>query len=139
MPPNESGTRNPCEKPSNAIAGSLNCVPTGSSCCTTDKSVSSTALLTCSSAPMSRSHRRENALGNPLEKLIVPTQVTERYLPGLADYLINGVGSLIGRPVEVIARRNSGEQFPIELALTQILDSDPAFFTAFIRDITERK
>jgi PAS domain S-box-containing protein len=84
-------------------------------------------------------YRREQALGNSLEKLIVPTQLTERYLPGLADYLMSGVGSLIGRPVEVMARRSNAEQFPIELALTQIPSSDPPLFTAFIRDITDRK
>src|SRR4029077_17045091 len=33
----------------------------------------------------------------------------------------------------------NGEQFPIELALTQIPASDPPLFTAFIRDITDRK
>lgn len=82
---------------------------------------------------------REKALGQRLEALIVPSQLTEKYLPGLADYLMPGAASLIGRPVEVMARRQSGEQFPIELALTQIPSSNPPFFTAFIRDITHRK
>jgi PAS domain S-box-containing protein len=84
-------------------------------------------------------YRREQALGNKLDALIVPTAMTEKYLPGLADYLMTGVGSLIGRAVEVMARRVSGEQFPIELALTQIPASNPVMFTAFIRDITDRK
>ncbi len=82
---------------------------------------------------------REKALGQRLETLIVPANLTEKYLPGLADYLMTGVASLIGRPVEVMARRASGEQFPIELALTQIPSSNPPFFTAFIRDITDRR
>jgi PAS domain S-box-containing protein len=84
-------------------------------------------------------HRREAAVGSRLESLIVPSATTQKYLPGLADYLMNGVGSLIGRPVEVMARRANGEEFPIELALTQIPSSDPPFFTAFIRDIADRK
>ncbi|HUR57785.1 MAG TPA: PAS domain S-box protein, partial [Opitutaceae bacterium] len=84
-------------------------------------------------------HRREAALGNRLETLIVPSATTQKYLPGLADYLMNGVGSLIGRPVEVIAKRANGEEFPIELALTQIPSSAPPFFTAFIRDIADRR
>jgi PAS domain S-box-containing protein len=84
-------------------------------------------------------YRREHALGKPLEKLIVPPATTEKYLPGLADYLMTGVGSLIGRPIEVMARRSSGEEFPIELALTQIPSSEPPSFTAFVRDITDRK
>jgi PAS domain S-box-containing protein len=84
-------------------------------------------------------HRREKALGQKLESLIVPASLTEKYLPGLADYLTSGVASLIGRPVEVIAKRQNGEQFPMELALTQVPGREPAFFTAFIRDITDRK
>ncbi len=84
-------------------------------------------------------YRRDEALGQPLEQLVVPPNVTEKYLPGLADYLMTGVGSLIGRPVEVMACRRGGEQFPIELALTQIPASKPPFFTAFIRDITDRR
>jgi PAS domain S-box-containing protein len=84
-------------------------------------------------------YRRETALGQRLESLIVPASLTEKYLPGLADYLMTGAASLIGRPVEVMAKRQSGEQFPMELALTQIPASDPPFFTAFIRDITDRK
>jgi len=84
-------------------------------------------------------YRAEAALGQRLEKLIVPPSLTEKYLPGLADYLITGVGSLIGRPIETTARRSNGEEFPIEIALTQIPSSDPPMFTAFIRDITDRK
>jgi PAS domain S-box-containing protein len=84
-------------------------------------------------------YRREEALGKRLENLIVPPNLTEKYLPGLADYLMTGAASLIGRPVEVLAKRQTGEQFPIELALTQVPGREPALYTAFIRDITERK
>lgn len=84
-------------------------------------------------------YRREQAVGHRLDSLIVPTGTTEKYLPGLADYLMNGVGSLIGRPVEFLARRANSEQFPIELALTQIPGSEPSLYTAFMRDITDRK
>jgi PAS domain S-box-containing protein len=63
-------------------------------------------------------YRRENALGQRLEALIVPPNLTEKYLPGLADYLMTGAASLIGRPVEVMAKRQQGDIFPIELALT---------------------
>jgi PAS domain S-box-containing protein len=84
-------------------------------------------------------YRRDQALGNRLEALIVPTATTQRYLPGLADYLMTGAASLIGRTIEVMARRANGEEFPMELALTQITVTDPPFYTAFMRDITDRK
>ena len=84
-------------------------------------------------------YERDQALGRRLDALIVPSATAEKYLPGLADYLMTGVGSLIGRPIEILARRANDEQFPIELALTQIPASEPPAFTAFIRDITDRK
>ncbi len=84
-------------------------------------------------------YAREQALGHRLDSLIVPAATTEKYLPGLADYLMTGVGSLIGRPIEILARRANDEEFPIELALTQIPASEPPTFTAFMRDITDRK
>lgn len=84
-------------------------------------------------------YRAEAALGNPLESLIVPPDLTEKYLPGLADYLLTGVGSLIGRAIETTARRSNGEEFPIEIALTQIPSTEPPLYTAFIRDIARRK
>jgi PAS domain S-box-containing protein len=82
---------------------------------------------------------REEALGQRLDNLIVPTALRERYLHGLTDYLMTGVGSLIGRPIELVARRQNGAEFPIELAITAVNSSEPPMFTAFIRDITERK
>jgi PAS domain S-box-containing protein len=84
-------------------------------------------------------YERDRALGQRLDALIVPAATAEKYLPGLADYLMTGVGSLIGRPIEILARRSNDEEFPIELALTQIPASEPPAFTAFIRDITDRK
>lgn len=84
-------------------------------------------------------YRRDHAIGQRLESLIVPPGTTEKYLPGLSDYLMTGVASLIGRPIEMTVRRANGEPFAIELALTQIPSTNPPFFTAFIRDITDRK
>jgi PAS domain S-box-containing protein len=84
-------------------------------------------------------YRRDQALGSRLEALIIPSNSTQKYLPGLADYLMTGAGSLLGRPIEVMARRANGEEFPIELALTQVPIGDSPFFTAFMRDITDRK
>ncbi|PTX92714.1 PAS domain S-box protein [Opitutus sp. ER46] len=84
-------------------------------------------------------YRREQALGTRLETLIVPVPARQRPLPGLADLLSGAAANVLGRPLEALARRASGEEFPIELALTQITVTDPPFYTAFMRDITDRK
>ena len=74
-----------------------------------------------------------------MDGLLVPAHLRDRYLPGLADYLMAGVGDLIGRPIELMARRKSNEEFPVELAITRNPAGQPALFTVFARDITERK
>lgn len=84
-------------------------------------------------------YARAEAMGRRLDNLIVPAALQERYLPRLTDYLMTGAGSLIGRPIELVARRAGGEQFPIELAITQVHSSAPPIFTVFMRDITDRK
>jgi PAS domain S-box-containing protein len=84
-------------------------------------------------------YTREQAIGSRVETLIVPDATTKQYLPGITDYLTSGAASLLGRPIDVLARRSTGEEFPIELALARIPIADPPFFTAFIRDITDRK
>ncbi len=82
---------------------------------------------------------RNDAIGRRFDDLVVPPALKERYLPGLANYLMTGVGSLIGRPIELVARKTGGEEFPVELAITRDPNREPPLFTAFIRDITDRK
>lgn len=84
-------------------------------------------------------YARAEAIDQPMDKLVVPSSLRERYLPGLADYLATGVGSLIGRPIELTARRSNNEEFPIELAITRSSPGQAPLFTVFVRDITERK
>jgi PAS domain S-box-containing protein len=84
-------------------------------------------------------YRRAAALGRSMDDLIVPPSLRETYLPGLADYLMSGAGSLLGRPIELSVRRADGVEFPAELAITRIPGSEPPAFTTFIHDLTARK
>ena len=84
-------------------------------------------------------YTRAEAVGRPLVKLIVPLVWRERHRLHLAHYLVNGDGPTLGRRVEMTAIRAGGDEFPIELALTQIREDGRPLFTAYVRDITERK
>ncbi len=84
-------------------------------------------------------YRRDQALGTTLESLIAPPKKPEKHLPGLADILGTAPASMLGRPIELVARRADGREFPIEIAITEITITDPPFYTAFMRDITDRK
>ena len=53
-------------------------------------------------------------------------------------YLGSGQRKVMGRISEFTARRRDGEAFPIELAVSEIVDGDQRFFIGIIRDVTER-
>ncbi len=84
-------------------------------------------------------YTRDQALGCVVDELIVPPSMQEVYPEGLAQYLMNGVGTLIGRPVELTLRRGDASEFAAEVAISRIFTEAPPGFTALIRDITDRK
>ncbi len=84
-------------------------------------------------------YKREEVLGRDMAKLIIPSSLREQHYSGLAHYLQTGEGPLIGKRVEVTAMRADGIEFPVDLALADIPLAGPPVFTAYIRDITERK
>jgi PAS domain S-box-containing protein len=52
---------------------------------------------------------------------------------------MTGVGSLIGRPIELTLRRKDGHEFRAEIGISRIVAEDSPHCTAIVRDITERK
>jgi PAS domain S-box-containing protein len=90
-------------------------------------------------AERSFGYSRAAALGQPVDELIVPEALRTRYRNGLADYLLNGAVSLVGRPVELKLQRANGILFPVEVSITRSGTDDAPWCTAIIRDITDRK
>jgi PAS domain S-box-containing protein len=84
-------------------------------------------------------YKREEVLGQDMAKLLIPASLREQHYSGVAQYLQTGKGPLIGKRVEVTATRADGTDFPVDLALADIPLAGPPVFTAYIRDITERK
>jgi len=82
---------------------------------------------------------REEALGQRLSELIIPARDRNAYEQGLRQYLASGDWQILNRRVEVHALRRSGEEFPVELAISPVRVGGTIFFSAFIRDITERR
>ena len=82
---------------------------------------------------------REAALGRNLGELIVPPDQRERHSRGMANYLVTGKGPMIGAQVEVLAVRADTSQFPVEMSISPITIGGHRFFTASLRDLTERK
>lgn len=84
-------------------------------------------------------YTREQALGQELAALIVPERLREAHRRGMAHYLQSGEGPVLGRRIEVPALRQGGSEFPCELAITPFVLDGEELFTAYLRDLTERK
>ncbi len=84
-------------------------------------------------------YMRDDILGQKLPELIFPERFRDAYRVGLSHYLDTGEGPLLNRRVEVIANRADGVEFPVELAVTRSAAPGPVFFTAILRDITQRR
>ncbi len=82
---------------------------------------------------------RDTAVGQELGALILPADFLVGHLKKFAHFLEEGETSAVGKHVEVEAERADGERFPAELAVTPLKIGGRAMFTAYLRDITERK
>jgi PAS domain S-box-containing protein len=80
-----------------------------------------------------------DVIGQQMPELLIPPRYRHDHRAGLAEHLRTGGGRLIGAQLELAGMRADGSEFPIELAVTRIEGEDGPLFTAFIRDITDRK
>ncbi len=83
--------------------------------------------------------RRDEIIGKPMVDFIVPPDLREAHRQGFARHLATGEAKLLGRRVEIRAVRASGQVFPVELTILRVEQPGPPVFTAFLRDLTERK
>lgn len=81
---------------------------------------------------------QSDVLGQSLTRLM-PQRFHQALTAGFNRYLTTGVARVIGKTVELTGLKMSGEEFPMELSLGVWRGADRIWFTAIIRDITERK
>jgi len=77
-------------------------------------------------------------IGQPLT-VLMPERFRSPHSEGLARVVAGGVPHMIGKTVELAGLRKDGSEFPLEFSLAQWQADEGQFFTAIIRDITERK
>ncbi|QDT41678.1 Signal transduction histidine-protein kinase BarA [Gimesia alba] len=82
---------------------------------------------------------REEAVGKPVAELIMPQQYIAQHLDGLRLFKSTGKGRVIDQKLELTALRRDGQEFPIELMVTQLEWNEQIIFNAFVRDVSERK
>ncbi|MEO1935513.1 MAG: PAS domain S-box protein, partial [Myxococcales bacterium] len=84
-------------------------------------------------------HTCSEVLGKEMANLIVPPALRDAHEQGIQHYLASGEGPLLNKRIEITAIRSNGQEFPVELAITPFRIEGKEAFTAFIRDITDRK
>jgi PAS domain S-box-containing protein len=82
---------------------------------------------------------REEAVGRKVADLIIPEIHRDDHQRGLEHYLTTGEGPLFSRRVEINGLHRNGQLFPIELSINSVPTKGGITFSAFVRDISERK
>ncbi|GIW52987.1 MAG: histidine kinase [Gemmatimonadales bacterium] len=83
--------------------------------------------------------KRAEILGQRLSSTIIPPRYREQHERGLRLYLTTGRGEVLNRRVEFTALRRDGSEFPVELSIAPVSWEGKTTFTAFVRDISERR
>jgi PAS domain S-box-containing protein len=82
---------------------------------------------------------RDEAMGRAFTEVVLPPARREEHTRAMRRFLESGEVGVLNRRVEVTALRRDGTQFPAELAMTPMRVGGAYAFTAFIRDISDRK
>jgi PAS domain S-box-containing protein len=81
---------------------------------------------------------RQAALGRELGDLIVPEEFRQAHRRALARWRTGdpGVGTMLGRRLELCGQHADRSTFPIELTLSRMGEADPPLFVGFVRDLS---
>ena len=82
---------------------------------------------------------REEALGRTLAETIIPERDRQAHEHGIREFLRTGAGAVLNRRIEIVAQHRDGRELPVELAVSPAKIGDAYIFSAFIRDITDRR
>ena len=81
---------------------------------------------------------RGEALGRSLGELIIPEIHRAAHKSGLQRFLRTGEGSVLGRRLEIEARRRDGKEIKVELSITALQRRNGVVFNGFVRDLTDK-
>lgn len=83
--------------------------------------------------------KRDEILGDYLHETIIPLAYRNRHLEGIERLKKTGQATMLGQRIEITALKKNGEEFPIELSISQLDRNEGLLFSAFVRDLTEIK
>jgi PAS domain S-box-containing protein len=76
-------------------------------------------------------------VGQPLT-LLIPDRVRDQPLQEVTRFIAEGEAHVVGKVIDVMGRKKSGTEFPVELSLGTWTTQEGKFVTGIFRDITER-
>jgi two-component system, LuxR family, sensor kinase FixL len=71
--------------------------------------------------------------------MLMPSPDREKHDGYLENYRRTGQAKIIGIGREVVGQRKDGNQFPMDLSVSEVKFGERRLFTGFVRDISERK
>ncbi len=83
--------------------------------------------------------KQEEVRGRTISDLLIPPEWRQAHEEGLRRFLGTHTSRILGQRLEMEALRGNGERFPVELTVVAIPDGNTFSFSAFLRDITDRK
>lgn len=84
-------------------------------------------------------YAERDVIGRDMTELVIPPAYRARHRAGMRRYLESGEARVLGRRIEITAMRADQSEFPCELTITHLRIEGRPVFTAFLRDITDRK
>jgi PAS domain S-box-containing protein len=81
----------------------------------------------------------EDVIGRRMDEFIIPLRYREAHRRGLEHFLASNNAPMLNKRIELTALHRDGHEFPVELAIVPIRTGESFSFSAFVRDITERK
>jgi PAS domain S-box-containing protein len=78
-------------------------------------------------------------LGRRMADAIVPQRLRAAHEAGVQRFLATRVATHQNRRLEMPGLHKSGHEFPLELTIGSVRQGETVIFSAFVRDITERK
>jgi len=84
-------------------------------------------------------YARNAVIGRRMSDILIPPESRDAHNLGMKHYLESGQGPVLGNRIEVESLRADGKRFPMELTVQPINVEGEVFFTAMVRDITQRK
>lgn len=84
-------------------------------------------------------YRNEFAVDRVIDDLIMPSEFRKQHQRFVHSYTDTEMGTMIGKTAELNAVRADGTEISIEMTMSPFQHQGKSMFTAFIRDISQRK